>query len=696
LSTQHINIALVGNPNSGKSSLFNALTGLQQKVGNFSGVTVEKYSGAVQVNTQLKATVMDLPGTYSFYPKGADEEVSYTTLLNTQASDKPNLIIAIADASNLKRNLLFCTQILDLQLPTVIALTMTDIAAKKGIEIDVLELSRQLGVAVVSINPLKGRGLKELLKQVSNTWHNRYGYTPQQMFDAQATAPAVIDAVQQIVPTASLYACLHLAIKPIGLLNTVQQAHLETIKQQTQFNITRIQAGEILQRYKAINNILKHSVAQEDPLKKELRTERIDKVLLHPVWGNIILLLVLFVLFQSVYWLASYPMDWIDQGYGQLTQYIAHLLPQNAITHLLVNGLLAGLGGILVFIPQIAILFGLITILEDSGYMARISFLSDRLMRSVGLNGKAVLPLISGIACAVPAIMSTRTIENPKEKLIALLVTPLMSCSARLPIYTIIISLVIPNNKYLGFISLQGLVLMGMYVFGFVMTLLASKVLSLFIKAKGKSIFLMELPIYRQVRWANVGTTMLNKVKVFVTDAGKVIIIISILLWGLCNYGPGNTIDSIHKDSTLNEAQKSTLVLQASYAGKFGQAIEPALLPLGFDWKIGIALLTSFAAREVFVGTMATLYSVEAETDDNTLLQKLKSATNKNGTPTYTLATGLSLMIFYAIALQCMSTLATVYRETKKWQYPIAQFIILGVLAYTLSWLTYTIANACL
>jgi ferrous iron transport protein B len=674
--------------------LFNALTGLNQKVGNYSGVTVEKKTGHAKITSQVEATILDLPGTYSLYPKSEDEYVTYDALFNPTATPKPDIIIVIADASNLKRNLLFASQIIDLKIPVVIALTMMDVAAKKGIEINTQALSIQTGVAIVSINPRKQKGIIALCKQIETLATNTNNYKAHETVNNKMFAPKLIEGVQQLFPALSNYACMHLAAEcdNINFLSEDQKQKIVLLKQENNFNKTKIQAEEIMQRYARIKQIMQASVVEEDPLQKERRTEYFDKTLLHPVWGNVILLIVLFLLFQSIFWLASYPMQWIDAGFSELTSFLESILPINWMTNLLLNGVLAGLGGILVFVPQIAILFGLITILEDSGYMARIGFLSDRLMRSVGLNGRAVLPLISGMACAVPAIMATRTIENKKERLIAILVTPFMSCSARIPVYTILIGLVIPKIYYLGFIGLQGLVMMGLYFLGFVLAILASKVLSWLIKTKGKHAFLMELPIYRAPRWRNILITMLAKVKVFVVDAGKVIMVISVLLWALCNYGPGNKIQDIKNKYALveNKTQQANEILGASYAGQLGKIIEPAIKPLGFDWKIGISIIASFAAREVFVGTMATLYSVgDADNENKTLMQKMAMAKNEDGTLTYTLASGMSLLIFYCIALQCMSTLGIVKRETKSWFYPIMQFISLGIIAYVLSWVTF-------
>ncbi|MFY0253060.1 ferrous iron transport protein B [Chitinophaga sp. 30R24] len=703
-----INIALVGNPNSGKSSLFNALTGLNQKVGNFPGVTVDKKTGTAQIVPGLAANIIDLPGTYSLYPKSADEYVTYDVLINQKNEDVPRLVIIVADASNLKRNLLFCSQIIDLKIPVIIALTMLDIARKKGVEIDLDGLERELGVPVVSINPRKNKGITEIKKVIDLALRSHYSIPPRDFINNNALAKEVIDDVKKTVSCKSDYGALHIAVnaEDLPFLDKQQKVAIRQSLEQHQFNKTKIQAEEIMQRYARIKHIMKATVVETDPLQKQLRSEKIDDLLLHRFWGYVILLLVMFLLFQSIFWLASYPMDWIEKGFGALSGWLSSTLPDNKVSDFFINGILAGVSGFAVFIPQIMILFGLITILEDTGYMARISFLTDRLMRQVGLNGKSVMPLISGVACAVPAIMATRTIENKKERLITIMVTPLMSCSARLPIYTMMIALVIPD-KHIGILGLRGLVMMGLYLLGFVMAICIAAIMKLFVRIKEKSYFIMELPVYRSPRWANVGTTMVEKAKIFVKDAGKVIVVISVILWFLASYGPASRMEPVHRHyeqllaqvpadspqvAELNK-QFQSAKLSNSYAGVLGHAIEPVIRPLGFDWKIGIALITSFAAREVFVGTMATLYSVGEDPNNNnaTLREKLSSATWPDGAQVYTLAAGLSLMIFYAFAMQCMSTMAIVKRETKSWKYPAMQLLYMTGLAYICSFIIFHI-----
>lgn len=698
-----INIALVGNPNSGKSSLFNVLTGLNQKVGNFPGVTVDKRTGKCIISENMQANIIDLPGTYSLYPKRADEWVSYKLLLMQDEMLKPDLVVLIADASSLKRNLLFCSQIIDLKIPVVVAFTMMDLANQKGTQIDIPGLERELGVPIVAINPRKNKGIAGLKKAIQLSAENPELVPARDFIDNTSLAENAVAEIQDLIPGISNYTAIHYLINHEHLLlsNELQES-IEQVEIKNKFNPTKTQAEEIMQRYVRIKHIMQQTVVETDPLQQSMFTEKLDNILMHRTWGYLILLSVLFLLFQSIFWIAQYPMDWIEWTFGQLSGWLSVTMPANWFSDLLINGIVAGLSGIMLFVPQIMILFGLITLLEDTGYMARISFLTDKLMRKVGLNGKSVMPMISGLACAVPAIMSARNIENKKERLLTIMITPLMSCSARLPVYTILIALVIPSKLYFGFLSLQGLVMMCLYLLGTVMALLVAWVMKWFIRSTERSYFILELPVYRAPRWTNVLYTMIEKAKIFVFDAGKVIMVISLLLWVMSTYGPpqkmmavSDKYDQMIQADPANKARieklKKTALLQTSYAGALGQTIEPVIRPLGYDWKIGIALITSFAAREVFVGTMATLYSVgeDKTTNNSTLRQKMKAATREDGTKVYTLAAGLSLLVFYVLAMQCMSTLAVVKRETKSWKWPVIQLIYMTTLAYLMSFIVF-------
>lgn len=697
-----IQIVLAGNPNSGKSSLFNSLTGLNQKVGNFPGVTVDKRTGTIKLQENVLAELVDLPGSYSLYPRREDEWVSYRVLMNQDAEIHPDVVVVVADASSLKRNLLFVSQLIDLKIPVVVALTMIDMARQKEIKIDYTGLERELGVPVVPVDARKSKGLDVLKKRIYETAMLTYRPPVFDFIDNKQLAPAAIAQVKELLPKLSDYAAVHHLIHHASFL-FAKEVHqtIEAIEEQNKFQHTAVQATEIMQRYHRIKQIMQLHVVERTQRERQLFAEQLDKLLLHRVWGYIILLSVLFILFQSVFFIAQFPMDFIEVVFVNVQIWFVNSLPSGWLTDLFVNGVLPGLSGILVFVPQIMILFGLIAVLEETGYMARISFLTDKLMRKAGLNGKSVMPMISAFACAVPAILSVRNIENKKERLLTILVTPLMSCSARLPVYTILIALVIPKTYYLGFLSLQGLVMMGLYLFGVVMALAVSYVAKLLIQMKDKSYFILELPVYRSPRWSNVLYTMIEKAKVFVFDAGKVIMVISLLLWALSSFGPKNIMkETATKYDALifqNPVQKGILqkekqaaLLENSYAGVMGKYIEPAIAPLGYDWKIGIALITSFAAREVFVGTMATLYSVgEAESNKQTLSKKMGAALKPDGTKVYTLASGVSLMLFYLLAMQCMSTLAVVKRETRGWKWPIIQLLYMTGLAYVVSMFAY-------
>ena len=699
------NIALIGNPNSGKSSLFNLLTGLRQKVGNFPGVTVEKKEGGFTLPNKQECIVLDLPGTYSLYPRRSDEWVSYKQLMTPEKGESIDLAVVVVDASNLRRNLLYVSQVIDLKIPVVVALTMVDLAKKRGIKIDVDCLSREMQVPVVLVNARTGKGIEQLKSTVSQMFNIEVA--GQDFFPIEDLAKEAIGEMRELIPNLGNYGAIHHLINHESFeLGSGIQEKIEAIEQKYKFNHTKIQAEDIQLRYQKIRQVMLKSVEEESIEKRKLFSEQLDHFFLHRTWGYLIMGVVLFILFQSVFWVAEYPMNLIESGVGLLGGWLGSVLPSGWIADIVVNGILAGLGGILVFVPQIMILFGLITLLEDTGYMARISFLSDRIMRRVGLNGKSVMPMIGGFACAVPAIMSARNIENKKERLLTIMVTPFMSCSARLPVFTILASLVVPNKNILGIISLQGLVLMGLYVLGIVIALLVSYVMNLFIKIKEKSFFILELPVYRQPRWKNILYTMVEKAKVFVFDAGKVIMIISLVLWAFSSFGPTEKRNNIEekyailiKNDPVNEtryqAEKSSVLLENSYAGIMGRSIEPVIRPLGYDWKIGIALITSFAAREVFIGTMATLYSVGENADENseTLRSKMHAAKRADGSPVYTTATGYSLLIFYLLAMQCMSTLAIVKRETGSWKWPIIQLIYMTGLAYLLSFIAYQLLS---
>ncbi|MGY3214413.1 ferrous iron transport protein B [Mucilaginibacter sp. HD30] len=696
-----IRVALVGNPNTGKSTLFNVLTGLNQKIGNFPGVTVDKKVGYTQLPDGRTAEIVDLPGTYSLYPKSQDESIVFSVLADRSSTLVPDLVVVILDATNLKRNLLLYTQVADLKIPVIIALNMMDMANKAGITIDINALAAQLGVPVIPISARKLEGV-DLLKQAIS-FANKVALQ-QNSIDVRNIAPAIVDSISSELNIDNPYFALQLAHQHehLKFLSPEQSNRIEQLELEHGFHSQKAQGAETLARYAYINELLYDTVKTPATAHDETFSNKIDRVLTHKIFGFIIFFAILLFMFQAIFSWASYPMDLIESFFMWAQDSLNNTLPAGPLTSLLVDGVVAGLSGVLVFIPQIAILFAFISILEDTGYMSRVTFMMDKLMRKVGLNGKSVVPLIGGFACAVPSIMSTRTIENWKDRMITIMVTPLVACSARLPVYTLLIALVVPDEKIWGVFSLQGLALTAMYVFSLLSAIIVAWVFKFILKSRERGYFIMELPVYRMPRWNNVAFSMYDRSKSFVFEAGKVIIAVSIILWVLASYGPGDRFEKIEQKYARTEYQfnfspeeLNTMVatekLENSYAGALGHFIEPAIRPLGYDWKIGIALITSFAAREVFVGTMATIYSV-SDGDGNTasVLQKMRDAKNpKTHKPVFTLAVAFSLMMFYAFAMQCASTVAIVYRETKSWRWPAIQFAYMTVLAYAVSFITY-------
>jgi len=698
-------IALVGNPNSGKSSLFNHLTGLNQKIGNFPGVTVEKKSGFCPMPDGSTAEIIDLPGIYSIYPRSLDEQIVAEVLLDHHAPTTPDKVVVIVDGTNLKRGFLLLTQIIDLGLPTILALNMMDLAAKAGISYDFNTLSKKLGIPVIPINARNGVGLEELKAVMANP----LSAPTQQIFDIWKEAEVPVKKLREQLDVDNNYEAYQFLEQPKSLkfLNKEKQEVVARIRKAYEFFPGKFQGAETIQRYSFIQDLLNNItlIASDDSWKKY--STRLDKILIHKVWGYLIFFGLLFLIFQSIFAWATMPMDFIDGLFASLSSYLSAFLPKGVLSSLIAEGLIPGIGGIMIFIPQIAILFAFISILEESGYMSRVVFLMDKIMRKFGLNGKSVVPLMSGVACAIPAIMATRTIDNWKERTITILVTPLMSCSARLPVFTILIALIVPNQKALGFFNLQGLALMGMYLLGFLAAIFSAWAMKLLINIKERSYLIMELPTYRIPKWSNVGYTILEKTKAFVLEAGKIIMAISVILWVLASYGPGNTLSKA-RESVVEESKNLRLTeqgledriaaykLEHSYAGVIGKAIEPLIKPLGYDWKIGIALITSFAAREVFVGTMATIYSIGSVDDEDaaTIKERMKAEINpETGGPRFTPAVGFSLLVFYTFAMQCMSTLAVVYRETKGWKWPMIQLTYMTLLAYVSAFAVFQILS---
>jgi ferrous iron transport protein B len=696
-----IRVALVGNPNTGKSTLFNTLTGLNQKIGNFPGVTVDKKTGYCHLPDGRTAEIIDLPGTYSLYPKSQDESIVFSVLADKSNPHTPDLVVVILDATNLKRNLLLYTQVADLKIPVIIALNMMDLAKKSGLIIDVDLFSKKLGVPVIPISARKSEGVDKLIKAIS--FANKIPLQ-QESIDVTAIAPQLIAEISGELKLDNPYYALQLAHQheTIKFISPSESDRIEEMEQEFSFHSQKAQATETIARYNFINDLLYDTVKVPATAHEETLSNKIDKVLTHKVFGFIIFFGVLLFMFQSIFSWSAYPMELIADLFVWVQSALHQLLPAGPLTGLFVDGVIGGLSGVMVFIPQIAILFAFISILEDTGYMSRVTFMMDKLMRKVGLNGKSVVPLIGGFACAVPSIMSTRTIENWKDRMITIMVTPLVTCSARLPIYILLIALVVPNRNVWWIINLQGLALTGMYVFSLISAIVVAFVFKLILKGRERGYFIMEIPVYRMPRWKNVAYSMYERSKTFVFQAGKVIIAISVILWVLASYGPRNRFAQIEKKYQQPKYQQhlkpdeitkaiNSEKLENSYAGVLGHVIEPVIKPLGFDWKIGIALITSFAAREVFVGTMATIYSVEGSAEKmESVQQKMKTATNpQTGRPVFSLAVAFSLMMFYAFAMQCASTVAVVYRETKNWRWPAIQFAYMTVLAYAASFLAY-------
>ncbi len=637
-------IALVGNPNTGKSSIFNMLTGLRQHVGNFPGVTVDKKSGSITTQDG-EHELIDFPGTYSLYPRSKDEQVVYDVLTNPQHEDYPEVVMVVADASNLERNLFFFSQIYDLGLPCVLILNMTDLAQRAGKIIQIEKMREAFdGAVVVESTARAGLGKSRILDGINEAIKKKRS--------------------DRFIPEQSL--C------------SIEDGNCQEV--------------EAAMRYKKIGELISTVQHLEERPKKDLN--RIDRILVHKVWGYLIFASILMLVFQSIYSFAAIPMDLIDGQFANLSSWLQTTLPKGLFSDLVSQGVVPGIGGIMIFVPQIALLFFFIAILEESGYLARVVFIMDRLMRPLGLNGKSVVPLLSSVACAIPGVMAARTISDWKERLITIMVAPLMSCSARIPVYTLLIALVIPKELVFGFMNLQGLVLFGLYALGLISALVIAWVMKMIISSKEKGFLLLELPGYKMPIWTNVGLTVWEKVKIFVVDAGKVILAISIILWAMATFGPGDRMEkaglqaaehakTLHLSQEESKRMVAAAELENSYIGIVGKTIEPVIKPLGYDWKVGISLITSFAAREVFVGSLATIYAVQDDGGENKrLIDRLKAEKHPDGTPVYSLAMGLSLMIYYVFAMQCMSTLAVVKRETKSWKWPIIQTLYMGIIAY--------------
>lgn len=693
-------IALVGNPNAGKSSVFNLLTGLRQKVGNFPGVTVDKKLGTAYLNPHFPVTLIDFPGTYSLHPTSQDERVVTNTFANPHDLNYPDAVLYVADVTQLEKHLLLLTQIHDLGLPVLLALNMADAAREGGIEVDTEKLSKKLQVPTILVSGRTGEGFEDLKLKLADLAANPF-QAVKPLYAFSEEEKKVSKSLEFDFPEFTEYQRI-ITAHHADKLSFPTEEEKEIIRTKAPLESLKYQVRETMQRFDRIEPLVKQSLSQPEE-EADSFTDKVDGIITHRVWGLLIFIALMVLVFQAIFAWATVPMDWIDAGFGALTEAVNASLPDTWWRSLLTDGIIAGIGGVLIFIPQIAILFFLISILEESGYMARAVYLFDGLMRRFGLNGRSVVGLVSGSACAIPAIMSTRTISNWKERLITIMVTPLISCSARIPVYTVLIAFVVPSVTVWGIFNAQGLAFMGLYVLGIVAALLSAWVFKKILKTEEQSFLLLELPVYRRPLMKNVFLTVYEKTKTFVIEAGKVIFVISIVLWFLASYGPTTAMENAEaqvsemtQSQSLSDAEAENLLaakkIEASYAGHIGKFIEPAIEPLGFDWKIGIALLTSFAAREVFVGTMATIYSIGSDSDEYAVRDKLKEARNpETGKPVYNWVTSLSLLIFYVFAMQCMSTLAVTKRETKSWKWATIQFVFMTVMAYCGSLFVYQV-----
>ena len=695
----NIQVALIGNPNTGKTSVFNRLTGLKQQVGNYPGITVEKKVGQCILADDCTATILDLPGTYSLNASSIDENVVIEVLLNKKDPNFPDVIAVITDVENLKRNLLLFTQIKDLEIPTVLVINMADRMNPRGISLDIPFLETQLQTKIVLVSTRKGSGIAEL-KSVLAHYQN---LSVTSCLKASSIDEVYFDQLRKAFPNQLLYKLWLVITQDVNFLN-LERKQLTNSFTKTHADLKRLQQKETIKRYQFINEVLKTGLTIDSAQATDYRS-KLDRVLTHPIWGYVIFFGVLFMIFQSIFDWSRVPMNWIDTAFASLSDFTSTHMQAGMLNDLLAQGIIPGIGGILLFIPQIAFLFLFISLLEESGYMSRVVFLMDKIMRRYGLSGKSVVPLISGTACAIPAIMATRNIENWKERLIVVLVTPFVTCSARLPVYAIIIAVVIPDTYVLGVVHLQGLVFLFLYILGFASAILSAWLLNKVLRISNKTYFVVEMPNYKLPLFKNVYINVIEKTKAFLFGAGKIILALSIVLWFLASFGPGK--DFSNADAIVSAQHKTLLVkspefknalatykLENSYIGIMGKSIEPVISPLGYDWKIGIAIISSFAAREVFVGTLATIYSVGESGNSETIIAKMQADKNtETGQATFRFSSGVSLLLYYVFAMQCISTLAITRKETNSWKWPIAQLVFMSGLAYLVAFVTFQFLN---
>jgi ferrous iron transport protein B len=698
MNANPIKVTLIGNPNVGKTSVFNDLTGLNQQVGNYPGITVEKKQGVCKLSDSIKAKIIDLPGTYSLNASSIDENVVIELLLNKNDEDFPDVAVVVTEVENLKRNLLLFTQIKDLEIPTILVINMADRMALKGIELDISILEKELKTKIALISSRKKIGIDHLKDLILN--YKNLSTEP--CLNASSIDPDYFNNLRRAFPNQLLYKLWLVITQDVNFLN-LERNEIKSSFTKSHSDLKRLQQKETIKRYQFINDTLKLGQKIDVSKATDIRA-KIDRVLTHKVFGYLIFFGILMLIFQFLFDWSSIPMDFIDETFANFSSLAKQQLPAGEFTNLISEGIIPGIGGIVIFIPQIAFLFLFISVLEESGYMSRVVFLMDKIMRKFGLSGKSIVPLISGTACAIPAIMSARNIENWKERLITILVTPFTTCSARLPVYAILISLIIPEKRLFGFLSLQGLTLMGLYLLGFGMAIFSAYLLHKFLKLSCKSYFVVEMPSYKIPMVKNVGINVLEKTKAFVTGAGKIILALSIILWYLGSHGLSDDFNNAEKIiASQNQGKNSSLEtledevnafkLENSYIGYMGKAIEPAIRPLGYDWKIGIAVVSSFAAREVFVGTLATIYSVGSHSEEETTIKNRMAAEIHpvTGKKVFNFATGISLLLFYAFAMQCISTLAIVKKETNSWKWPMVQLVFMSGFAYITALIAYQI-----
>jgi ferrous iron transport protein B len=697
MATNKLKIALIGNPNTGKTSVFNQLTGLNQQVGNYPGITVERKQGVVKLPGKIKGMILDLPGTYSLNASSIDENVVIELMLNRNDKDFPDVAIVVTEVENLKRNLLLFTQIKDLEIPTILVINMADRMGKRGITLDIPYLEEQLKTRIALVSSRSGKGI-EKIKELILDYEN---LSTEPCLHASSIDPDYFNKLRKAFPNQLLYKLWLVITQDVNFGIPEKKELLGTSFTKTNPDLKRLQQKETIKRYQFINDVLKLGQTIDTSKANGLR-ERLDRVLTHKFFGYAIFFAILMLIFQSIFSWSEIPMDLIDRGFSWLSSYTSKNMPEGKLTELIAEGIIPGIGGILIFIPQIAFLFLFISLLEESGYMSRVVFLMDKIMKRYGLSGKSVVPLISGTACAIPAIMSARNIENWRERLITILVTPFTTCSARLPVYAILISLIIPQRYVLGIFNLQGLTLMLLYLLGFGGAIVSAYILNKILKVKHKSFFVAEMPNYKTPLLKNVGLNVVEKTKAFVYGAGKIILALSVIIWFLGSHGPGTEFSNAEQiikqqpesaalDSQQLDDKIASYQLENSYIGIMGKSIEPVIKPLGYDWKIGIAIVSSFAAREVFVGTLATIYNIGSGGEDEaTIKQRMEAEVDPiTGKKIFNFATGVSLLLFYAFAMQCISTLAITKKETNSWKWPILQLVGMSGFAYVVSLIAY-------